>query len=82
LQVVDRGLDRNARVAILIAADAAVDPTFAPGLDHAVLPLVVGIDLPVKKFLVETLQRGTIRPGDLEIHDRIRHDNAPLRITG
>src|ERR671911_157098 len=60
LQIVDLGVDRNAGAAVLVTTDAAVDAAFAAGLDYAVLPLVVDVDLPVKKIPVEALQRGTV----------------------
>src|SRR5215212_9693994 len=84
LHVVDSGIDRDtaASGAILVSGDAAVDAAFTARLNYAILPLVIAVDLPVEELPIKTLQRRAICAGDLEMHHRIWHNNAPLQITG
>ena len=60
-------------VGIVKAADPAVDPTAAVGVNQRVAATVEGLQLPAEQFPVESDQRRVVRPADLEVHYCVAH---------
>src|SRR4051794_22317077 len=81
LDVVDADVEhRVAGLALRGGADAAGD-LVAEG-DHAVVHLVVGIDLPAEQVAEETLQLGRVLAGDFEMNQGTAHVLSFVSVFG
>src|SRR5262245_21163276 len=66
--------------ALLGRHDSAVDPTFAPGIDQAVVYFRDMANLPAEDFCVEVANfRGLFRP-EFEMNNRLAHGVTPANL--